>query len=101
MHEHTGEPPQEYTEYTVTREPIMVVNRIAQALISQSLYAALDQLDVVANAIREDAGGANASLIYLSAVNARAHVDEALKQLPWGPLPGDRRRAVNPPPSSG
>lgn len=84
---------------TVTGQPFMAVDRFTQELITQQLHAALEQLDIIANAIREDDEAANLSLVYLSTVNARACLDQALKQLPWSPIPVEgRRRAVTAPP---
>jgi hypothetical protein len=96
MPESAGEPGH---EYAVTTEPFMVIDRIAQELITQQLVAALEQLDIIANAIREDDETTNISLVYVSTVNARTLLDGALKQLPWSPLPAeDRRRSVTAPP---
>lgn len=97
MSESTGKPTH---EYTVTGEPFMVIDRITQELITQQLNAALEQLDIIANAIRENDEATNLSLVYVSTVNARTYLDGALKQLPWTPIPvEDRRRAVTAPPS--
>lgn len=96
MSESTGEAAR---EGRVTAETFMVVDRITQKLITQQLRAALEHLDVIATALREDGGRANLGLLYASTINARAHVDGALKELPWAPLsPEDRGRRVLPPP---
>jgi hypothetical protein len=96
MPESAGDPAH---DHALPVEPFMVVDRISQELITQQLHAALEQLDIIANAIREDDEAASLSLIYVSAVNARAHLAGVLKQLPWAPIPAeDRRRAVIAPP---
>ena len=92
MSEHTGEPTH------VKAEPIMVVDRMTQELITQQLNAAIEQLDIIATAIRDDPRTTNLSLLYVSAVNARALVDGALKDLPWAPIPGRHRAVTAPPP---
>lgn len=97
MPESTGKP----TEHAVS-EPFMVIDRITQELITQQLTAAIEQLDIIANAIREDDEATNISLVYVNTVSARAHLDAALQQLPWSPIPvADTRRAVTPPPAPG
>lgn len=94
MSESTGNPA---NDYTVTREPFMVVDRVTQKIITQQLKAAIEQLDIIVNAIREDEAATSLSLVYVNTVSARTYLDGALKQLPWAPLE-DRPRAVTPPP---
>ena len=89
MSDSTGEPAP-----TVTTEPFIAVNRVTQELVTQQLRAALAQLDIITNAIREDDEATSISLVYVSTVNARAHLDEALKQLPWAAAPGAGRRPL-------
>ena len=76
--------------------PFMVIDRITQELISAQLNAAIEQLDIIAGAIRDDPATTNLSLVYVNAVNARTHVDEARKQLPWAPILDDGRRPLPP-----
>lgn len=74
----------------------MAVDRLTQEVVTQQLQAALVQLDIIINAIRENDEATSISLVYLSTVDARTHLDEALRQLPWSPMPpGGRRRAVS------
>lgn len=81
----------------VRSEPFMVIDRIAQEVITQQLNAALEQLDIITNAIREDDEATNISLVYVSIVNARACLDAALKQLPWAPLGREQAPRRQPP----
>jgi hypothetical protein len=98
LSESTGEPTR---EYAVRGEPFMVIDRITQELITQQLKAAHEQLDIIANAMRDDWRATDLSLVYVSTVNARTYLDGALKQLPWAPIPvDDGPRAVTPPPDA-
>ena len=92
MSEPTTEP-----EYAVASKPFIAVDRITQGLIVEQLQAALGQLDVITRAIQEDPGAVNLDVVYVNAVSARTYVNEALKHLPWAPIPlADGRRAGQP-----
>ncbi len=88
--------------HAVSAEPFMAVDRVTQELITQQLTAAVAQLQIIANAIRQDDEATSISLVYVSTVNALALLDGALKHLPWAPVPaGGWRRSVagpTPPP---
>jgi hypothetical protein len=95
MPEPTGEPAD---DRAVRPEPFMVVDRIAQVLITQKLNAALEQLEIIAEALREDGRRRTLSPLYANTVEARQFVEAALKELPWTPLPGEEKRQVTGPP---